>query len=144
MTASSNLARETGASGAPDRRTELGAARRDNGAPSLYEQAQELFLLRDFHAAAVALERLLGLRSGGESEYLHGTTAALLLLARSYYHSAQLSRAEATARQVLIEDPMDAYAALLLGRSLQRQGRRHEAEPVLRLARALGAPDLDD
>lgn len=112
--------------------------------PTPYERAQEHFVMREYTKAAVELERLLDPRSPDSgARYLHGTAAARLLLARAYYHSAQLSRAEATAREVLVEDPTDAYAALLLGRSLQRQGRAAEAEPVLRLATVLGAPDLE-
>ncbi|MDO5697858.1 MAG: hypothetical protein Q4G51_07780 [Dermatophilus congolensis] len=144
MTISSNLAYQAGAPVAPAPYGAGDNATADSGS-SLYEQAQEHFVLREYTAAAVKLEKLLGLRGGGaHTDYLHGTTAALLLLARAYYHSAQLARAETTARQVLGEDPADGYAALLLGRSLQRQGRHAEAGPVLRLAKALGAPDLDD
>ena len=64
--------------------------------------------------------------------------AALELLARAYFHSAQLRRAEEAARQVIDEDPQDAYAHLLLGRTLQRTGRAEEARRSLRLAELLG------
>jgi predicted Zn-dependent protease len=56
-----------------------------------------------------------------------------LLLARSYYHSAQLGRAEAELRRVLEQDPAEAYAHLLLGRTLQRRNRPAEAAPHLRM-----------
>ncbi|WP_435200993.1 tetratricopeptide repeat protein [Janibacter sp. GS2] len=68
----------------------------------------------------------------------HGTAEAHLLLARAYFHSAQLSRAEAAAREVLAEAPDDSYAHLLLGRTLQRAGRADEARGPLRLAELLG------
>lgn len=68
----------------------------------------------------------------------HGTAEMHLLLARAYFHSAQLSRAEAAARRVLAEAPDDSYAHLLLGRSLQRAGRHEEARGPLRLAELLG------
>ncbi|WP_223277676.1 tetratricopeptide repeat protein [Janibacter sp. YB324] len=61
-----------------------------------------------------------------------------LLLARCYFHSAQLGRAEAAAREVIAEAPDDAYAHLLLGRTLQRAGRADEARGPLRLAELLG------
>ncbi|GGT13557.1 tetratricopeptide repeat protein [Streptomyces purpureus] len=64
-------------------------------------------------------------------------TAARLLLARAYYHSAQLGRAETELRAVLERDPVEHYARLMLGRTLERQGRSAEAAPHLRLAAAM-------
>ncbi|MFC4030042.1 tetratricopeptide repeat protein [Streptomyces polygonati] len=63
--------------------------------------------------------------------------AARLLLARAYYHSAQLRRAEAELRTVIDRDPVEHYAHLMLGRTLERQGRAAEAAPWLRMAGAL-------
>ncbi|MFJ4675726.1 tetratricopeptide repeat protein [Kitasatospora sp. NPDC088783] len=57
-----------------------------------------------------------------------------LLLARAYYHSAQLRRAEEQLREVIARDPVEPYAHLVLGRVLERQGRSAEAAPYLRLA----------
>jgi predicted Zn-dependent protease len=65
-------------------------------------------------------------------------TAARLLLARAYYHSAQLQRAEQQARALVEANPADGYAQLLLGRALQRQSRHDEAAGPLKLAGALG------
>lgn len=65
-----------------------------------------------------------------------------LLLARSYYHSAQLRRAEAELRRVLDADPTEDYARLMLGRTLERQGRAEEARPHLRLAAAMTGTDV--
>ncbi|GLW58412.1 tetratricopeptide repeat protein [Kitasatospora phosalacinea] len=59
-----------------------------------------------------------------------------LLLARAYYHSAQLRRAEEQLREVIGRDPVEHYAHLVLGRVLERQGRAAEAAPYLRLAAA--------
>ena len=59
-----------------------------------------------------------------------------LLLARAYYHSAQLRRAEAQLREVIDRDPVEHYAHLMLGRTLERQGRAEEAKPWLRIADA--------
>ncbi|MFF1303705.1 tetratricopeptide repeat protein [Streptomyces sp. NPDC058307] len=64
-------------------------------------------------------------------------TGPRLLLARAYYHSAQLRRAERELRVIVERDPVEQYARLMLGRTLERQGRQEEAEPHLRLASAL-------
>ncbi|UUN31575.1 tetratricopeptide repeat protein [Streptomyces sp. FIT100] len=60
-----------------------------------------------------------------------------LLLARAYYHSARLHKAEAELRAVLERDPVEQYARFMLGRTLQRQGRGDEAAPHLRMAAAM-------
>lgn len=95
-------------------------------AGSLYEQ-------RDYSEAALVLEKLLA-----QSEVPHGTTDARLLLARCYFHSAQLAKAEREARAVLDAAPTDGYAALLLGRTLQRQSRHGEARNFLEMAKIWG------
>jgi hypothetical protein len=64
-------------------------------------------------------------------------TGPRLLLARSYYHSAQLRRAEAELRIVVEREPVEHYARLMLGRTLERQGRQEEADAQLRIASAL-------
>ncbi|MFF2850908.1 tetratricopeptide repeat protein [Streptomyces sp. NPDC058001] len=63
--------------------------------------------------------------------------APRLLLARAYYHSAQLRRAEEQLLLVLERDPVESYARLMLGRTLERQGRDADAAPHLRMAAAL-------
>lgn len=67
------------------------------------------------------------------------STNARILLARAYYHSAQLGRAERELRTIVADNPVDAYARLLLGRTLQRRSRHDEAGTHLRLAGAMGA-----
>ncbi len=42
-------------------------------------------------------------------------------------------------RAVLERDPVEEYARLMLGRTLERQGRAGEAAGQLRIATALGA-----
>ncbi|MFJ9082500.1 tetratricopeptide repeat protein [Streptomyces sp. NPDC102384] len=69
-------------------------------------------------------------------------TGPRLLLARSYYHSAQLHRAETELRTIVERDPVEHYARLMLGRTLERQGRGDEAAPHLRMASALSG-DFD-
>ncbi len=65
-------------------------------------------------------------------------TELRLLLARAYFHSAQLGRAERVVRAVLADDPDEPYANLVLGRTLQRLGRHAEATPHLAMAELLG------
>jgi predicted Zn-dependent protease len=67
--------------------------------------------------------------------------SARTLLARAYYHAAMLRRAEQQARELVERWPVDAYAHILLARSLQRQSRHDEALPHLRLAAALTGDD---
>ncbi|MFG2994954.1 tetratricopeptide repeat protein [Streptomyces sp. NPDC048340] len=69
--------------------------------------------------------------------------ATRLLLARAYYHSAQLARAERELRAILERWPVEDYAQLMLGRTLQRQGRAAEAGPYLRMAAAMAGEFQD-
>lgn len=68
--------------------------------------------------------------------------AVLTELAIAQFQSAALGAAERTARRLLDLDPSDAYAHLLLGRTLSRAARHREALPHLRLA-AVMDPSLD-
>ncbi|MFE7231629.1 tetratricopeptide repeat protein [Streptomyces sp. NPDC057596] len=94
-----------------------------------WERAQMFFDARDYAAAARVLNGLV--------EEVPEQTGPRLLLARAYYHSAQLRRAEAELRVIVERDPVEHYARLMLGRTLQRQGRQDEAETHLRVASAL-------
>jgi predicted Zn-dependent protease len=93
-----------------------------------WERARLLFDARDYIAAAPLLAAVLA-EAPRES-------GARMLLARAYYHSAQLRRAEEQLREIVDRDPTDHYAHLMLGRTLQRQGRHDEAAPWLRMAAA--------
>ncbi|MFW5470614.1 tetratricopeptide repeat protein [Knoellia sp. CPCC 206435] len=106
-----------------------------------YEAARELFARGDYREAGVLFLELVD-RSALEPP-LHGTTELRLYLARSYYHSAQLTRAEEILRAMLVDNPDDHYALLLLGRTLQRQSRHDEAKPHLAMAKLLGGYDID-
>ncbi len=99
-----------------------------------FRWAEKLFADRDYVGAARILEDLLS-----QPPSMTGLLAARELLARSYFHSAQLRRAEETARVILGDHPDNSYAALLLLRALERQGRHDEAASARRLAEALGA-----
>lgn len=124
-----------------------------------YDLARSYFEDGQYAKAASELEELLtdvaaarahldSSGQGAESSHAdpvgHGLSEARLLLARAYFHTAQLGRAERAARDVIAESPQDAYAYLLLGRSLQRAGRRDEARGPLRLAQLLGGYDIGD
>jgi Flp pilus assembly protein TadD len=65
--------------------------------------------------------------------------AALELLARSYFGSAQLNRAEEALGRLVELAPSNAWARRALARTLERQSRRDEAAVHHRLADALGA-----
>jgi hypothetical protein len=95
-----------------------------------WERAQLLFDTKDYTRAALLLAEV--------AEEVPFQTDLRLLLARAYYHSAQLGKAEAQLRVVVDRDPVEHYAHLLLGRTLERQGRPEEAAPWLRLAAAFG------
>lgn len=94
-----------------------------------WERAQLFFDARDYTAAARVLAPLV--------DEVPEQTGPRLLLARAYYHSAQLRRAETELRLIVERDPVEHYARLMLGRTLERQGRHTEAEPHLRIASAL-------
>ncbi|CAM5288491.1 hypothetical protein GCM10010256_65450 [Streptomyces coeruleorubidus] len=100
-----------------------------------WERAQMFFDAKDYAAAARVL--------GGLVEEVPEQTGPRLLLARSYYHSAQLGRAESELRTIVERDPVEHYARLMLGRTLQRQNRHEEAESHLRIASAL-AGDFEE
>jgi FMN reductase len=95
-----------------------------------WERAQALFEARDYLAAAKLL--------GTVVDEVPAEVAPRVLLARAYYHSAQLRRAEEQLRAVIERDPVEHYAYLMLGRTLERQGRHAEAAPWLRAAAAFG------
>jgi Flp pilus assembly protein TadD len=63
---------------------------------------------------------------------------ALELLARSYFGSAQLARAEETLIRLVDLAPANGWARRALARTLERQSRHDEAQSHHRLADALG------
>ncbi|MEU0162602.1 tetratricopeptide repeat protein [Streptomyces sp. NPDC006261] len=94
-----------------------------------WDRAQMFFEAKEYVTAA----RILG----GLVEEAPEQVAPRLLLARSFYHSARLGRAQEELRAVLELDPVESYARLMLGRTLERQGRQAEAATQLRMAAAL-------
>jgi Flp pilus assembly protein TadD len=65
-------------------------------------------------------------------------TAALELLARALFASAQLVRAEQVLRLLVERRPDDGWARMALARSLERQGKGPEAEVHRKMAEVLG------
>ncbi|MEV7416545.1 tetratricopeptide repeat protein [Streptomyces sp. NPDC089919] len=100
-----------------------------------WARAQLFFDAKEYTNAARTLKGL-----AAESPEL---LAPRLLLARAYYHSAQLGRAETELRGILERWPVEDYAQLMLGRTLERQGRAADAAPYLRLAAAMSG-DFDE
>lgn len=100
----------------------------------LFRWGEDLFAHRDYVAAAEVLGHLVA-RFPDERDL----PAARELLARAYYHSAQLDKAIETATQVLAREPDNGYAALVLARSHDRASHPDEAAAAHRLAEALGS-----
>lgn len=93
-----------------------------------WARAQQFFEAQEYITAAGILEGLVA--------EVPEQVAPRLLLARAYYHSARLGKAETELLAVLERDPVEQYARLMLGRTLERQGRDVEAAPHLRMAAA--------
>lgn len=94
-----------------------------------YERAQVYFEMNDYAQAARLLEPF--------AVEQPRSVSVRLLLARAYYHSAQLRKAEAEFRAVTELDPVEDYAWFGLGRALERQSRHAEATPCFRMAAAM-------
>ena len=94
-----------------------------------YERAQVYFEMNDYAQAVQLLEPFAAEQPR--------SVCVRLLLARAYYHSAQLGKAEAEFRAITELDPVEDYAWFALGRTLERQNRHAEAAPCFRLASAM-------
>ncbi|MFJ8076505.1 tetratricopeptide repeat protein [Streptomyces sp. NPDC096176] len=99
-----------------------------------WNRAQMFFDAKEYVTAARILDGLVA--------EAPGTVGPRLLLARAYYHSAQLRKAEKELVAVLEHDPVEHYARLMLGRTLERQGRPDEAAPHLRMAAAMAGEQV--
>jgi predicted Zn-dependent protease len=102
-----------------------------------YERAVRFFDAGDPAGAARILSPVVAAEPDNSS--------VRLLLARAYFHSAQLRRAEEQLRWLVDRDPADHYAHFVLGRTLERLGKPGLALPHLRLAVAMRPlPDYAD
>ena len=91
----------------------------DEGTVEAFRRAENLVAQRRPWEALRALRPVLDIAEDKPS--------VQLLLGRAYLFSAQFRRAENAFLRVLELDPSDHYARLVLGRTLQRQGRLEEA-----------------
>ncbi|MBW8481589.1 tetratricopeptide repeat protein [Actinomadura parmotrematis] len=96
-----------------------------------FERAALFFEARDYAGAARLLDPIVAAEPANRS--------AVELLARAYFHSAQLSRAEGAFRALIELDPCNGWAHEALARTLERQSRGGEAVPFRRMAAAMGA-----
>ncbi|ROT34098.1 M48 family metallopeptidase [Micromonospora sp. HM5-17] len=100
-----------------------------------YRRATMYFESGDPSAAVRILEPIV--------EAAPENTAVRQLLARAYFQTAQLGRAEEQLRTLVNRDPSDHYAHHVLGRTLERVGRPVEALRHLRIAAAMYAENDD-
>ncbi|MBQ1026963.1 M48 family metallopeptidase [Micromonospora sp. C95] len=100
-----------------------------------YRRATLFFEAGDPSGAARLLEPII------EAE--PDNAAVRQLLARAYFQSAQLSRAEEQLRELVDRNPSDHYAHHVLGRTLERLNRYPDALRHLRIAAAMYASNDD-
>lgn len=100
-----------------------------------YRRATMCFESGDSAEAARLLEPIV------EAE--PANSAVRQLLARAYFQSAQLTRAEEQLRVLVDRDPSDHYAHHVLGRTLERLNRPSDALRHLRIAAAMYAGNDD-
>ncbi|MFC8847773.1 MULTISPECIES: tetratricopeptide repeat protein [unclassified Micromonospora] len=100
-----------------------------------YRRATMFFEMGDASGAVRLLEPIV------EAE--PGNSAVRQLLARAYFQTAQLNRAEEQLRQLVEKDPSDHYAHHVLGRTLERLNRPADALRHLRIAAAMYSTNTD-
>ena len=101
----------------------------------------------DLHSEFLRADLFLNMGQPAEAARILGAVvdaeprneAALELLARAYYHSAQLGPAEETLSRLVELAPSNGWARRALARTLERQHRGAEAAVHHRMADALGA-----
>ena len=103
-----------------------------------FRYAERLFDGRHYASAASELEGILA--ACATEDPGHGLAAAELRPARANHPAPPRTRAETAARAYVEAHPSDGYGVLLLARSIERQGRREEAAPLVARAEALGVP----
>ncbi|GGM12656.1 MULTISPECIES: tetratricopeptide repeat protein [Micromonospora] len=100
-----------------------------------YRRATVFFEAGDATGAARLLEPIVAAEPDNSS--------VRQLLARAYFQSAQLSRAEEQLREMVDRDPADHYAHHVLGRTLERLNRPADALRHLRIAAAMHGTNDD-
>ena len=102
-----------------------------------YERARGLFEHGEYQAAADG-PRLARRRQRDGAAAARDDRAAPAPRPRLLPLGASSGRAERVTLAILADHPDEPYANLLLGRTLQRQGRHDEAKPHLAMAELLG------
>ncbi|WP_433344811.1 tetratricopeptide repeat protein [Micromonospora sp. CA-111912] len=100
-----------------------------------YRRATMFFEMGDASGAVRLLEPIV------EAE--PGNSSVRQLLARAYFQTAQLHRAEEQLRELVDRDPSDHYAHHVLGRTLERMNRPTDALRHLRIAAAMHSTNTD-
>ncbi|GII58783.1 hypothetical protein Pth03_71720 [Planotetraspora thailandica] len=95
-----------------------------------YQRGRMFFDAKDYAEASRILAPL--------AEQDPGNHAVVELLARAYFHSAQLGRAEEAFRRLVELNPADGWAHEALARTLERRNRPDEALRHHKLAEAMG------
>ncbi|MBE1531824.1 tetratricopeptide repeat protein [Actinomadura algeriensis] len=98
-----------------------------------FQRARMFFDAKDYVTAARLLAPIV--------EDAPRNRSAVELLARAYFHSAQLRPAERTLRRLLDLDPSDGWAHEVLARTLERQNRPGDARVHHNLAAAMGVAE---
>lgn len=100
-----------------------------------FNRARMFLELGDPIYAARTLEPLV--------EHEPDSRSLLELLGRSYFHSAQLNKAERAFRRIIELDPVDNWAHIALARTLERQSRTEEAAIYRRMHAVMSGGSLD-
>lgn len=95
-----------------------------------FQRATQFFDAKDYAGAARILAPIVA--EHGENR------AAVELLGRAYFHSAQLGRAEETFRRLIDTDPSNGWAYEALARTLERRNHPDEARGFRKMATAMG------
>lgn len=101
----------------------------------LFKKGSELLEAGDFAAAVIPLEAARRLEPDKSS--------VREALGRAYFRSSQFARAAEEFAAVVERHPVDDYAHFCLGRSLEKTGRRDEAQRHAVLAAGM-RPDRED
>ncbi|MCP2336824.1 tetratricopeptide repeat protein [Actinomadura rupiterrae] len=101
-----------------------------------FQRARMFFDARDYISASRILAPV------AEAEPRNGAVAELL--ARAYFHSAQLGRAEDAFHRLIDLDPGNGWAYEALARTLERRNNPAEATRYRKLAAAMGITPTEE